>query len=81
MRRSFVVLYGSAAGFFKERLDSVGYKRGIVVSGLRPAIEESVKHCEDSDYILFSPSCIAYDMFKNTTERGNEFNKIVRQLV
>lgn len=76
---SNVVLYGSSAGFFKERLGSVGYKRGIVVSGLRPAIEKSVKHCEDSDYILFSPSCLAYDMFKNTKERGNEFNKIVKQ--
>ena len=74
---SDVVLYGRSADDLKERLEAVGYKATVRAQDFHEAIERALELGKNSDYVLFSPTCIAYDMFKDTVERGEKFNEIV----
>jgi len=51
-----------------------------IVSDLKEAVNLAVKLSKESDYIMLSPACSSLDMYKDYTERGNEFKKIVSNL-
>ena len=74
---SNVVLYGRSADDLNARLKAVGYMATVQAQNFREAIERALELGKDSDYVLFSPTCIAYDMFKDTVERGMKFDEIV----
>ncbi len=78
---SDVVLYGRSADDLSKRLEAVGYSAIVRAQSFQEAIERALELGKDSDYVLFSPTCIAYDMFKDTVERGVKFKEIVGQLL
>ena len=77
---SGVVVYGRSEGYLRQRLQDVGYTSVARARDFRTAIEKGIELGRETDYILFSPSCLSFDMFNDAVERGKIFDRIVRQI-
>ena len=44
------------------------------------AVKIAHKLANKKDYVLLSPACASFDLFKNFEDRGNQFKKAVRNL-
>ncbi len=44
------------------------------------AVRKAYQEAEAGDYIVLSPACASYDMFKNFEHRGQSFKEIVRKI-
>jgi len=51
-----------------------------IVKNLRDATKKAFEIANKGDYVLLSPGCASYDMFKNFEERGRKFKEIVFDL-
>ena len=47
---------------------------------LTDAITKAYRDSSVGDYVVLSPACASYDMFKNFEHRGHEFKRIVTEL-
>ncbi len=61
----------------KKHLDSENI---IQISNLKVGVEIALQQAEVNDLILFSPAAASFGMFKNEFDRGDQFNKIVKNL-
>lgn len=52
----------------------------IQTSNLKVGIEIALQHAKANDLILLSPAAASFGMFKNEFDRGDQFNKIVKNL-
>lgn len=68
-----VILIGDAA---KRIRGDMG--RGIILDGLKEAVDYAYKIAKRGDSILFSPGCSSFDHFKDYKDRGKEFINCVR---
>jgi len=50
------------------------------VDTLKEAIISAYESAKPGDYVLFSPMCSSFDMFKDYEQRGEAFKKIVLDL-
>lgn len=51
-----------------------------IVSNLEEAVKKSSEIAEKGDYVVLSPACASFDMFKNFEIRGNKFKELVERL-
>lgn len=70
-----ILLSGSGTEKIKNKI-----KGCIEVDSLKKAIVEAKKENKKGDVILFSPAFASFGMFKNEYDRGDQFNKIVKNL-
>lgn len=61
----------------KKHLDS---KKIIQISNLKVGVEIALQQAKENDLILLSPAATSFGMFKNEFDRGDQFNKIVKNL-
>jgi len=61
----------------KKHLDSENI---ILVSSLKVGIEAALQQAQANDIILLSPAAASFGMFENEFDRGDQFNKIVKNL-
>lgn len=61
----------------KKHLDS---EKIIQTLNLKVGVEIALQQAQINDIILFSPAAASFGMFKNEFDRGNQFNKIVKNL-
>ncbi|NGX56311.1 MAG: UDP-N-acetylmuramoylalanine--D-glutamate ligase [Candidatus Anoxychlamydiales bacterium] len=52
-----------------------------IINNFDIAINRAIMLSKKGDTILFSPGCSSFDMFKNFEHRGDEFKKIVSQIL
>ena len=57
-----------------------GYTEIVFADNLEEAVKGSFSNAKEGDYILFSPGCASFDMFKNYKDRGQKFNSIFEEL-
>lgn len=50
------------------------------IGDFRQAVERAVALASSGDVVLLSPACASFGMFKNATERGEVFRKIVENI-
>ncbi len=75
-----IVCYGET----KERIKEFAIKNNIdvtVTDNLDEATRAAYNISLEGDTILFSPACASWDQYKNFEERGDDFKKIVSDLV
>ena len=53
---------------------------GEKVETLKNAVNKAVEEAKRGDLILFSPGFASFDLFKNEFDRGDQFNKLVKNL-
>src|SRR3989344_5542897 len=51
------------------------------VESLKQAVNEALKISKKGDTVIFSPGAASFNLFKNEFDRGNQFKKIVENLV
>ncbi len=52
----------------------------VAERNLRLAVFVAFKNAKNGDSVVFSPASASFDMFKNSKERGEVFNRIVKKL-
>ncbi|MGC8972466.1 MAG: UDP-N-acetylmuramoyl-L-alanine--D-glutamate ligase, partial [bacterium] len=72
-----VCLIGETKDKFKDLLLSGRIRNFSVHNSLEEAVMAAIDSAEKGDFILFSPACASFDMFKNYVERGERFKEIV----
>lgn len=50
-------------------------------ASLSEAFQNALSSAQKSDTILLSPGCASFDQFENFIERGNEFRKLVHEVI
>ncbi|HOK56588.1 MAG TPA: UDP-N-acetylmuramoyl-L-alanine--D-glutamate ligase [bacterium] len=78
-RVKFIILLGEAKERIKKELASSNIPMEYV-GNLKEAVILSKKVGKKGDFVLFSPGCSSFDMFKNYEERGDVFKKEVFSL-
>ena len=72
-----LILIGQVKYKIAKQCDELGFKNYILCDDFEEAIKKSFELAEKNDYVLLSPACASWDMFKSFEERGNLFKKIV----
>ena len=52
----------------------------VETQSMYEAVKMAHKLANKKDYVLLSPACASFDLFKNFEDRGNQFKKAVRNL-
>ncbi|MBU4511513.1 UDP-N-acetylmuramoyl-L-alanine--D-glutamate ligase [bacterium] len=61
----------------KKYLDS---EKIILTSNLKVGVEAALQQAQANDLVLLSPAAASFGMFENEFDRGDQFNKIVKNL-
>jgi UDP-N-acetylmuramoylalanine--D-glutamate ligase len=75
-----VYLVGETAEELAVALDGAGreYRR---METIARAVERAAEEAEPGDVVLLSPACASYDQYANFEERGEEFRRLVANLL
>ena len=73
-----VLLIGTAAPTFAQRLDNVGYTRYEIVETMDKALPRSIELAKSTQAktVLLSPACASFDQYKNFEIRGDHFRQL-----
>ncbi|HEY9909570.1 MAG TPA: UDP-N-acetylmuramoyl-L-alanine--D-glutamate ligase [Thermosynechococcaceae cyanobacterium] len=78
-----VLLIGSAAPTFAQRLDQVGYDRHEIVETMERAVARSTHLTQQyqAAIVLLSPACASFDQYQNFEQRGDHFRQLCLELL
>lgn len=78
-----IILIGTTKEKIASALDIVGKADIYELSRetvLEPIVQRAYKLAESGDVVIMSPACASFDMFKNFSDRGDQFIKLVEGL-
>lgn len=78
-----IILIGQTKQKIAEVLDAVGKNDIYELSdetSLGPIVKRAHEVAEPGDVVVMSPACASFDMFKNFSDRGDQFIRIVEGL-
>ncbi|MBD2293631.1 UDP-N-acetylmuramoyl-L-alanine--D-glutamate ligase [Anabaena sphaerica FACHB-251] len=78
-----VLLIGSAANAFAQRLEQVGYSNYEIVETMDKAVLKSAELGKQyqASVVLLSPACASFDQYPNFEVRGEHFRELCLQCV
>ncbi|MDE2144776.1 MAG: UDP-N-acetylmuramoyl-L-alanine--D-glutamate ligase [Patescibacteria group bacterium] len=78
--KEIILLKGSASEKIKDELQKIkiGFSE---VSSMREAVKVALSSAKRGDVILLSPAAASFGMFKNEYDRGDQFNREVRNIL
>lgn len=77
-----IIIIGQTKEKIADALERVGCNqitRSQAVS-MKEILADATTHASRGDYVILSPGCASFDMFKNFTDRGNQFIAAVEAL-
>jgi UDP-N-acetylmuramoylalanine--D-glutamate ligase len=77
-----VLLIGSAAPAFAQRLNDVGYSACEIVETMDRAVSRSTELAKDlgAKVVLLSPACASFDQYSDFEQRGEHFRQLCLEL-
>ncbi len=77
---AYVLLIGSAAAAFAERLQAINYSAYEIVETMDRAVERSAAIAAERNLqaVLLSPACASFDQYPNFEARGDHFRQLCR---
>jgi UDP-N-acetylmuramoylalanine--D-glutamate ligase len=78
-----VLLIGTAAEQFADRLKSVGYTNFEIVETMKNAVNRSTTLADrhQAKVVLLSPACASFDRYNSFEHRGDDFRQLCREVV
>ena len=82
-RAVYVLLIGTAAETFAQRLEAVRYESYEIVETMEHAIKRSTELAPSlgAKTVLLSPACASFDQYPNFEARGDHFRQICQDLL
>jgi UDP-N-acetylmuramoylalanine--D-glutamate ligase len=82
-RAASVLLIGSAAPTFAQRLQQSGYHSYEVVETMESAVPRAAELAQQytAPVVLLSPACASFDQYANFEQRGDHFRQICLELL
>ena len=77
----YAVLIGEEAGEIQKALEAEGYEKFKAVSTMEEAVDVSQSLAKPGMFVLLSPACTSWDMYKSYKVRGEHFCRIVREKI
>ena len=77
----YAVLIGEEAGKIQKALEAEGYEKFKAVSTMEEAVDVSQSLAKPGMFVLLSPACTSWDMYKSYKARGEHFCRIVREKI
>jgi UDP-N-acetylmuramoylalanine--D-glutamate ligase len=76
-----VLLIGTAAAQFADRLKSVGYTNFEIVETMANAVTRSTRLAAEyqAKVVLLSPACASFDAYNSFEHRGDDFRQLCRE--
>ena len=75
-----LILMGETRNKILECCRKYGFKDVVFADDMDEAVKTSASYADEGDFVLLSPACASWDMFKNFEERGDLFKKSVMEL-
>lgn len=76
----YLVLLGQTRDRISECCKKYGFSDIIYADDMEEAVRTCASYADEGDYVLLSPACASWGMFKNYEERGRIFKKCVNEL-
>jgi UDP-N-acetylmuramoylalanine--D-glutamate ligase len=82
-KAAIVLLIGSAASTFADRLTQVGYTDYEIVETIDRAVPRAAELAKEkaAKVVLLSPACASFDQYANFEQRGDHFRQICQELL
>lgn len=77
--KSLIVLPGSGTDRISQGIKDLSVPTKCVQS-LKEALQEALRGSKKGDIILLSPAFASFGLFKNEFDRGEQFNRLIKQL-
>ncbi|MDR1488250.1 MAG: UDP-N-acetylmuramoyl-L-alanine--D-glutamate ligase [Holosporales bacterium] len=75
-----IYLFGESMAEFEEKFGNKTIKCGSIENALKSAYNDAISFEKGQNVVLFSPMCTSFDQFKNFSERGEFFTRLVQEL-
>ncbi len=79
-RVKYLVLIGDTRKKIADCAKKYGFTNIMFAEDMDEAVRACAAYAEEGDYVLLSPACASWDMFKNFEERGRVFKDCVMAL-
>lgn len=76
----YLVLIGQTRDKIAECAKRHGFTNIMYAESMDEAVKVCASYADSGDYVLLSPACASWGMFRNFEERGEIFKECVRQL-
>lgn len=82
-KAAYVLLIGTAAPAFAQRLDVMGYSSYEIVETMDNAVRRSTELASrlQAATVLLSPACASFDQYANFEARGDHFHQICQDVL
>jgi len=75
-----LIVYGATKDKIIHAALKMEYSNVYPVDNLEDAVMKANSLAQNGDFVLFSPACASWDMYKNFEERGDHFKQLVLNL-
>lgn len=76
----YLILIGQTKDSIALAARKQGFSNIMYASDMEEAVKVCASYADKDDYVLLSPACASFGMFKDFEERGQVFKKIVNKL-
>jgi UDP-N-acetylmuramoylalanine--D-glutamate ligase len=77
-----ILLIGDTANKIKTALERVGFTKTEIIQGknLKEIVVLAQSYATSGDVVLMSPACASFGLFRDATDRGEQFIQAVAEL-